>query len=149
MKKTKINPRVVTHIPASKLNQTTTTRKKSQRKLALGIWNVQGWRTKDKEVIAEFESMKLDIMIMTETKKKGNGTEKMGEIIHCWSGIDKKERAKAGIAIILKKKWEPAIENWEPINERIAKLNLKVYERQIILLAVYGPTENSSIAEKE
>ncbi|XP_072379093.1 uncharacterized protein [Diabrotica undecimpunctata] len=86
---------------------------------------------------------------MTETKKKGNGTEKMEEVIHCWSGIDKKERAKAGIAIILKKKWEHAIENWEPINERIAKLNLKVYGRQIILLAVYGPTEDSSIAEKE
>lgn len=39
------------------------------------------WNTKNKEVLNEFSKIKLDILVTTETKKKGNGTEEIATFI--------------------------------------------------------------------
>ena len=36
----------------------------------MATWNVQGIRNKEQEVVKEIEKMKIDICVLTETKKK-------------------------------------------------------------------------------
>jgi len=43
--------------------------------------------------------MKMDMVILTETKKKGTGSEILGNYIHLFSGVKKFERAKRGVLI--------------------------------------------------
>ena len=42
------------------------------RTLKYGTWNVQGCRNKMEEIIREINIMKMDVVVLTEKKKKGN-----------------------------------------------------------------------------
>ncbi|XP_072380599.1 uncharacterized protein [Diabrotica undecimpunctata] len=105
--------------------------------------------SKDKEVIEEFKRINLDILVTAETKKKGNATHFVDVIFYFWSGKKKEERAAAGVGILVKKKWVKTIKTWEPINERIVKLIMEIYCKLIVILGVYGPMDNSLVAEKD
>lgn len=43
---------------------------------------------------------------MTETKKKGKGTEEKGPYVYIYSGIPKEERASSGVAIAVKRNFK-------------------------------------------
>lgn len=169
MKKNKKIPRVVIHTsiggspngygggnsayilgnPVLNLNHKKKNRQKRRRKIVCGAWNIQGWRTKDKEVIDEFKRMNIDIMVISETKKKGSGIEDIDGVFHCWSGVRKEERAKAGVGVLIKNKWRKSIKSWEPINERIIKVEMDLLGRHVVILGVYGPTADRSERERE
>lgn len=72
--------------------------------MKLATWNVQGIRTKQQEVFSEINKMKIDICVLTETKKKGKGTETVEEYIHIFSGVSKKTRAKRGVSVAIHKR---------------------------------------------
>lgn len=91
----------------------------------------------------------MDILIISETKKKGNGTENLNGIIHCWSGVQNGERAKAGVGILINKKLKNCIQTREPINEKIIRIVMKMYGREFMTLSVYGPNEDRPVIEKE
>jgi len=40
--------------------------------LKFGAWNVQGSRNKMEGIIREINIMKIDVVVLTETKKEGN-----------------------------------------------------------------------------
>jgi exonuclease III len=40
--------------------------------LKFGTWNVQGCRNKMEEIIREVSTMKMDVVVLTETKKEGS-----------------------------------------------------------------------------
>jgi len=61
--------------------------------------NVQGIRNKTGEMIKGMEELKQDIMILAETKKKGNGVEILRPYLHFYSGVPKEKRAKRGVSI--------------------------------------------------
>ena len=42
----------------------------------------------------EIDIMKMDVVVLTETKKKGTGSETLGNYMHLISGVKKYERAK-------------------------------------------------------
>ncbi|XP_060524515.1 uncharacterized protein LOC132700934 [Cylas formicarius] len=85
--------------PVLNLNQRKQKQKQKtdNRKLIFGTWNIQGWRTKGKEVIDVLKTTELDILVVSQTKKKGNGTEIRDDVFYCWSGVKKEERANAAI----------------------------------------------------
>lgn len=47
------------------------------------------------------------------------------------------------------KKIQKKIKSWQSVNKRIITLNLTLYGRNIIILAVYGPNDDSSASEKD
>lgn len=51
------------------LNLSKSRKTKYLRSITIGTWNIQGWRTKNTEVIEEFNKMKVDILVITEAKK--------------------------------------------------------------------------------
>ena len=74
--------------------------------MKFSTWNVQGCRNKMEEIIREINIMKMDVVVLTETKKKGTGSETLGNYIHLFSGVNKYERAKRGLSILINKKWK-------------------------------------------
>lgn len=56
-----------------------------------------------KLVAKEANKLNLDILCLTETKKKGceNGT--VLNYVHLWSGVPKEERARVRVSVLIKK----------------------------------------------
>ena len=61
------------------------------------------------EIIREINIMKMDVVVLTETKKKGTGSEILENYIHLFSGVKKYERAKRRLSILINKKWKGSI----------------------------------------
>ncbi|XP_022188702.2 craniofacial development protein 2-like [Nilaparvata lugens] len=123
--------------------------KKGRRKLLVGTWNVQGWANKALEITQQFHRMNLDVLVTSEMKKKGSGCEEVEGTLLFWSGVDKDQRAKAGVGILIRKQLKRFIKSWKPVNERIIKVELEMYGREIIILGVHGPTNDSQVQDKE
>jgi exonuclease III len=87
-----------------------------KKTLKFGTWNAQGCKNKMKEIIREVSTMKMDVVVLTETKKKEAGSETLGNYIHLFSGVKKYERAKRGVSVLINKKLKGSIKNWESIN---------------------------------
>ncbi|CAG9823965.1 unnamed protein product [Phaedon cochleariae] len=91
----------------------------------LGTWNIRSLNGKEIELISEFEKAELEILVIPETKKKGNGTMEMeNEHLLIWSGIEENKRAQAGIGCILHKNIKENLCNWDAISERILTVEL-------------------------
>lgn len=114
-----------------------------------GTWNVQGSRGKMPEIISEIDKLKIDIITLTETKRKGNGSEMIGNYIHLFSGVPKDSRAKRGVSILINKRLKKKITDWEPINENIIKMNMHIYERRITILGIYTISDDGPVAIKD
>lgn len=115
----------------------------------LATWNIQGLRTKQREVFTELEKMNIDIGVLTETKKKGAGNERVGKYIHFYSGVNKNERAKRGVSMVVHQKLQQCIKSWKEINERIISLELKKNGHEIVIVGVYAPTDDADCDIKD
>ena len=51
----------------------------------------------------------MDVVVLTETKKKRAGSELLGNYVHLFSGVKKYERAKRGVSVLINKKWKGSI----------------------------------------
>lgn len=114
-----------------------------------GCWNVQGISTKNQEVFKTLADFNIDIAVLSETKKKGNGNEFRDNYIHFYSGVDKDKRARAGISIALNKKFQKDVRNWSAINERLITMDLEVFGHKLILIGVYAPTDDATADIKD
>lgn len=117
--------------------------------LKIGTWNIQGWRTKEKEVLREIKEMDMDIVILTETKKKGKGEERFEDYVFFWSGVEKHMRAKSGVAIIIKNKWIRKVIDVEYIDERILKIILNIFGQTVVVFGIYAINDDASADVKE
>ena len=54
-----------------------------------GTWNIQRIAGKIGLIAKKAENLNMDITALTETKKKGNGTDIIGEYVHVYSGYRK------------------------------------------------------------
>jgi exonuclease III len=68
--------------------------------LKFGTWNVKGCRNKIEEIIREINIMKMDVVVLTETKKKEQEM-KHWKIMNLFSGGKKYDRAKRGVPILI------------------------------------------------
>ena len=55
------------------------------------------------EIIREIDIMKMDVVVLRETKKKGTGSETPGNYIQLFSGVKIYERAKRGVTVLIKR----------------------------------------------
>lgn len=102
------------------------------------------------ELCEELKKASLDILIITETKKKGKGITKLGKNhILIYSGVDENERASAGVGCITHKNNLDLINKWETITERIMIVEMKGSKQVKTIIAVYGPDENERKEKKD
>lgn len=114
----------------------------------IGTWNIQGIAGKIELIAKEAKNLNMEIIALTETKKKGSGTDIIGDYIHIYSGVPKDHRAKRGVSLLINKKWKNKITNWEPINENILKISLNVFQTDIII-AVYALSDDQPVTKKD
>lgn len=115
----------------------------------IATWNVRGLAGKEQELVQEFEEEKLDMMGITETKKKGQGEVEMGEgHLLIYSGVDEGTRAKGGVGCIICREHKKFIKSWEAITERILKVEMSLRQNTTLII-VYGPNEDARVAEKD
>ena len=72
-----------------------------KRTMQFGTWNVQGLLNKMNEVTHEIRELNVDVAVITETKKKGQGSENLGHHDHFFSGVPKQKRAQQGVSILI------------------------------------------------
>jgi hypothetical protein len=94
------------------------------------------------EIIREISIMQMDVVVLTETKKKGTRSETVGNYIHFFSGVKKYERAKRGVSVLINKKWKGSIKNYEAVDERILKLDTNIWGYKLTIIAIYAPNED-------
>lgn len=132
--------------PSSTKNKARKARKK--KTITVGTWNIEGLRTKQKEIINEIDKLKTDIIVLTETKKKGLGEEIIDNYYHIWSGVHKHQQAKSGVSILIEKKWKKHITSFEQINERIIRIDINIYGQPTTILGIYAMNDNAPKQEK-
>lgn len=91
---------------------------------------------------------KIDFIVLSETKKKGNGTENLREYVYFYSGVSKDQRARARVSIFLHRKYQNKIKSWEPINERLMKMTLHMRGRNITIIGIYALNEDATVEAK-
>lgn len=116
----------------------------------MGTWNVRSIMGKETELVEELEKIDIDILGLTETKKKGRGEmELQGGHVLIYSGVEASQRAREGVGCIVNKRNLKHICGWESISERILTLELSMGHDMITtIIVVYGPNEDASSARK-
>lgn len=83
-----------------------------QGKWKTDIWNIVTWnvrrlRGKEHELIQECKTEKLDILCITETKKKEKGVAHIGykNLLIC-NGVPLEIRANADVGLIISGEWQ-------------------------------------------
>jgi len=114
-----------------------------------GTWNVQGIRGKMEEITSELGKLKMDVIGLTETKRKGIGTEIVGDYVHLYSGVSKDRRAERGVSVLINKKFKKGITNCEAVNENIITFNINHLGTKITVLCVYAPSNDKANLEKD
>jgi len=72
-------------------------------KLKAATWNVRGIAEKTEELQTELVKRKSDISIITETNKKHNGSEDIGNYVMIYCGVPANQWASSGVAITIRK----------------------------------------------
>ena len=91
----------------------------------------------------------MDVVVLTETKKKGTGSETVGNCIHLFSGVKKYERTNRGVSVLINKKWKGSIKNWEAVDERILKLDMNIWGYKLTIIGIYAPNEDNGVTVKD
>ena len=118
-----------------------------EQKLHIGTWNVTSLTGKEPELVDEAIRYRLDIVGVSSTKRKGNGTlvlNKRWQLFY--SGVDPALHAQAGVGILTNPRLAERVVEWRPISERVALLRLKLKEKTLALVQVYAPNTESEYA---
>ena len=120
-----------------------------KRTLEFGTWNVQGISNKQIEVVSELRNKGVDLAVLTETKKKGQGSQSFKDYDLFYSGVSKDQRARQGVAILVRKRLRKCISTWEAIDQRMIRMNLNLHGHKITVLGVYGVNDDASVSAKD
>ncbi|XP_072392375.1 uncharacterized protein [Diabrotica undecimpunctata] len=115
-----------------------------KRTLKIGTWNTQGMTHKTMEILTEMMKQKMDIIVLSESKKKGQVNEPIKDYIHIWSGVEKHVQAKSGVSILIKTSLNKYLKDYAYISERILTITVTLYGIEIIVVVVYAPIDDSN-----
>ncbi|KAI5735305.1 hypothetical protein M8J77_016831 [Diaphorina citri] len=94
--------------------------------------NIITIKNKIEECIDTLIERKLDILELSEVKKKGCGSEELRAGFHIyWSGGD---NAKNGVAMIVNKTIKNLVTEVINVSDRIIKINIKLHDNIVSIL---------------
>lgn len=115
----------------------------------MGTWNVRSLSGKEDDLVEEFEKAKLDVLGISETKRKGKGEMSLrGNHVLIYSGVDPKSRAREGVGCVVHFRHQNRIRKWTAITERILTVELEIEETETTIVVAYGPSEDE-VAKKK
>ena len=87
---------------------------------------MRGITEKTGELQTELLKRKIDIAIITETKKKNKGPEDIGNYVMIYCGVPANQWASSGVAIAIRKDWKHKIQVSTRISDGIIETKVKV-----------------------
>lgn len=126
-------------------------KRKRKNEIKIGNWNVQSSTGKEEELVEEMIQHDIEILAITETKKKGKGLKKIHKGYWLlWTGVNEKERAKEGVGLIIAPNKLKDLIQEEFINERLLTVKIKLIDEEIwTVIVAYGENENARKEEKD
>lgn len=124
-------------------------KRKKSPKLRIATWNIQSWRNKEQEIIAEISERKIDICALSETKKKGAGSVMRGDYLLIYKGVNKDERALAGVGMLVHKNLVDNIADVRYVSERMLHVEINLGQEKLNLIAVYAPDTGRGKQERD
>jgi exonuclease III len=110
------------------------------RKIKVATWNIRGITGK-KDLQTELQKRKIDIAVITETKKKNKGSEDIDKYIMIYSGVPDNKWAVSRVAILIRKDWKNKKQDDTWISDRTVVTRLSLLNRNFTIVGVYGPIE--------
>jgi hypothetical protein len=84
---------------------------------------------------------KIDIAILSETKKKLKGSKELEHYILNYGAVPQEKRASTGVAIMINKKLTNRIYSYDFINERIVTIRPGMDRAYISIVGTYAAEE--------
>src|SRR5678815_1041459 len=111
----------------------------------MGTWNVRGINVEEKrrEVMDVFRKGKFDLLTVTETKMKGNGENEWCSVKCVCAGVERNERGREGVAILMSDLWYRAMEDFVCVSPRILMVKFKFEKVKVCVVVTYGPSEGN------
>lgn len=97
--------------------------------------------TKDEEIEYVLKERKIDVAVITETKKKGSGTEELRDFVRIYGGVPKAGRARSGTMILVGKAHKDKISSYRIWTDRIVEATVNIKGNSITVVGVYAPEE--------
>lgn len=107
--------------------------------LTIAAWNIRGITPKMSEIILEIKKRKIDVLIVTETKKKTKGSDIIDDYLFIYSGVEQNRRASAGVGILIRKELKKRIIGYSWYNEHIITLKFKSGRSHYYVIGAYAP----------
>ena len=119
-------------------------------KMSIVSWNVRGLTGKEEEVDDILVKQNIDFAAISETKKKGQGTqETVNGYIVIQSGVNKDKRASGGVMLYVNKTYKNAITEYNIWGERVVSARIKTKHGHLSIIAVYAPEEGKEEASTD
>lgn len=117
--------------------------------LRIATWNIQTLTGKEPELVDEMKKYKVDILGVSEARKKASGTKILNNnYVLRYSGTPWNERAKEGVAIIVSEEMDSKITQWEAVSSRLIWVDVEL-TTPVTIVQAYGPTDDQDRAEKD
>jgi exonuclease III len=110
-------------------------------KLQIATWNVRGISHKLEELTKELEERKLDIAIVSETKKKNKGSTDIGSYVMIYSRVPNENWAASGVTLLIRKHLRNRILGYTWISPRIIHVKMRIACREFNIIRVYTPVK--------
>ncbi|XP_072392397.1 uncharacterized protein [Diabrotica undecimpunctata] len=117
--------------------------------MRVATWNIKSLNNRDQEIEKELTEYQIDIFALQETKRKGKGQTRLGEYLLIYSGVPKQERAKEGVAIMIKTKYKDQIKECQYISQRILLVKIRANGKIINTIGICAPDDCKPDSDKE
>lgn len=121
----------------------------NETRLKFENWNVRGYRAKEVEINEVLDRQKINIAVLSETKKKGSGTMESSKYIVIYSGVDKTTRASVGVIVYINSRYRNNIDTYNILHERIVAVRIRFKKDFLTIVGVYVPEEGKEEKSKE
>ncbi|XP_052753680.1 craniofacial development protein 2-like [Galleria mellonella] len=114
--------------------------KKRAKECQIATMNVCGsMDSKIDEVCEMMSERRIDVLGVSETKKKGCSITTYDRYTGYWSGVNDSERSSQGVGVILSERMNASVKEFEFVSPRLLWIRLKVGLTRIFLLCAYAP----------
>lgn len=114
-----------------------------------GTINVRGLAYKAEELDEVLKERNIMVAAVTETKKKGKGTQETENYVQLYSGVAMKERARAGVMVYVHKSVKDNIKKYKYWSSRIIEIRIKIENSFLTVITVYAPEEGKTQESEE